>query len=240
METKCKRCGESFSCKPSELSWRRYCSRECKEADNRSELTCQHCGKTYSRLKSQIPKAGSRFCSTVCKNEGMRTVEKKPMREPRVQNYAICQECGIAFPVPPSRMEKAKYCSKKCKLKSPEFKERCSAAQRGEKSWRVKRPPEEKSTGTYKWVKSQDGHKHAVQRIVMREWMLEECPDHPFLVGPNKELAKAISVHHIDRNRENNSRDNLLAVTSSAHIKIHHNGRKPEPWECWPPNPERW
>jgi hypothetical protein len=72
--------------------------------------------------------------------------------------------------------------------------------------------------------------------------MLEDDPEHQFLVEVNghKRLHPDIEVHHIDRVRSNNVRDNLLAVIYTAHAQIHHKGKKPEPWECWPSNPKRW
>ena len=76
----------------------------------------------------------------------------------------------------------------------------------------------------------------------MVAWMLEEAPDHPFLVDVEgqKKLSPDVEVHHVDRVRSNNARDNLIAVTKPAHAQIHHRGKKPEPWECWPSNPTKW
>ena len=79
-------------------------------------------------------------------------------------------------------------------------------------------------------------------RLVLLEWMIEVDPDHPFIVEADgvKVLHPDIDVHHIDRNRANNDRGNLLAVTKLAHAKIHASGKRPEPWECWPQNPGIW
>ena len=79
-------------------------------------------------------------------------------------------------------------------------------------------------------------------RAVITEAMMSEAQGHPFLVvvGGFVRLRHDIEVHHIDRVRENNAITNLLAVTKQAHAQIHHRNRKPEPWECWPPNPVKW
>lgn len=79
-------------------------------------------------------------------------------------------------------------------------------------------------------------------RDVLTSALVAEDPEHPFLYDRDgiKWLRPEIHVHHIDRNKLNNELSNLLAVTPGAHKRIHSNGKKPEPWECWPGNPTRW
>jgi hypothetical protein len=165
----------------------------------------------------------------------------KKVREPV---FKVCEVCEKAFRIPPNRAETARWCSRACQRKSVVFRKECSDAQAGEKSWRwtgkyihgdgyVRLTKEHKQ---YKCVRSE----HVV---IMLDWMMEVEPDNPFLVIASDgrvHLHPNVVVHHIDRVRNNNARSNLLAVTVDAHNKIHHHGRKPESWECWPRNPTAW
>lgn len=57
----------------------------------------------------------------------------------------------------------------------------------------------------------------------MEEWLKEACPDSKFLINLNGTLYlhPDVDVHHMDENRVNNERDNLLACTHYAHRLIH-------------------
>lgn len=238
----CKHCGDAFESKPSEAAWRKYCSRACKSAHNSVDLICCVCGIGFRRLKSQLQSGYGKYCSYSCKD----TARRKP-KAPKVVRtpvFKVCCACGIVFRIPPSRSATARFCSQKCKGGDEAFRAKCSDAQSGEKSWRWSGGRYKRGTG-YVRVKSK---KLGVERTsvehreVIVKWMMEECPDHPFLIVVDgvSTLHPDVDVHHIDRVRSNNTRPNLLAVTKSAHARIHHHGKQPEPWECWPQNPKRW
>lgn len=248
MEKACETCAKVFSINRYLFDVRRHCSKECKTKANRITLTCKFCSKEWETWKSQIaikgrPGAGQ-YCSKLCVNKA-KVIEKPQVEKPdKPIYYHCCETCDKTYRIPPSRVGKARFCSYPCKSASPEFSTENSERQRGEKSWRW--------TGgehsTYEGYVRIKANKKAEQvatfehRAVMINWILEKFKDHPFLllVGDKYALRPDVEVHHIDRVRSNNARDNLLALTKSAHAKIHHRGTKPEAWECWPPNPIRW
>lgn len=239
----CGHCGDVFSVKPSEAKWRRFCSARCKALHLKVEVTCRQCGKVFQRLKSQIPDGHEvKFCSTSCRIEAFKPTPKEKIVRERV--IKICETCGIEFRVPPVRKDTARFCSHKCAGANRKFREKLSEAQSGDRHWRW-------SGGKYKFKSGYIREKSkrldvqvvaAGHRMVIVEWMLETDPDHPFLIRVDGmvRLNPEIEVHHIDRVRDNNSRENLLAVTKEAHAKIHHHGKRPNPWECWPQHPLCW
>lgn len=249
MEKLCKGCGKPFVVKASHFERRQYCSQECKKTSKRVSLTCKQCGTSWWTWVSQIkikgrPGAGQ-FCSKVCAD--LARVIPKPEKPPKVVPEPIfksCEVCDKTFRIYPSRKDTARFCSLACKGQSESYRALCSEQQQGEKSWRW-------AGGKYKNGKGYIRQKRAKNGVevfrfehteVMVAWLLEEAPSHPFLVsvdGRNR-LHPDVDVHHVDRVRSNNVRRNLLAVTESAHAQIHHRGKKPEPWECWPSNPTIW
>ena len=242
MEKLCEVCAKVFSVKRYLFDVRKHCSKECKTKANRVTLTCKLCSKQWETWKSQIaiegrPGAGQ-YCSKPCADKA-KAIEKPQVEKPdKPTYYHCCETCDKTYRIPPSRVGKARFCSYPCKSASPGFSVENSERQQGEKSWRWAGGPLGKP-----YVRNKDGSLFRYEHTkVMVDWLLETEINHPFLVcvGGNYKLNPNIDVHHIDRARSNNARDNLLAVTKSAHAKIHHRGTKPEAWECWPTNPTRW
>ena len=250
MEKTCEGCGKVFSVKRYLAEIRKHCSAECKHQANRVTLTCKTCGKTWETWKSQIkihgrPGAGQ-FCSKPCADQA-KVIPKpvKPAKKPPSEIFKTCEVCEKTFRVYPCRKDTARFCSSACKGQSESYRAKCSEQQQGEKSWRWSGVDSIKN-GDYVRIKSNcDGFKdfRFEHTHVMVKWLLEEAPEHPFIVDVDgiKKLHHSLDVHHIDRVRSNNTRENLLIVTKTAHAKIHHKcNKKPEPWECWPSNPKRW
>jgi 5-methylcytosine-specific restriction endonuclease McrA len=86
----------------------RYCSLACVGAARRGiplgeratghiDLTCLHCGKTWSAYPSRVERL---FCSRAC-SDAYKTVT------------LTCKQCGRLFTVPRSRADK-QYCSHRC------------------------------------------------------------------------------------------------------------------------------
>lgn len=216
IERNCEVCGTSFwFYKSQQAESRKHCSKECHRiAQNEGEippsLTCEICGSQYTRKKSEVE--NSRFCSAKCLDESKRRqVEKE------------CECCHKTFSVNAHRSISARFCSEECKWKH--FT--------GDDEWQS---PDGKNREGYKRVGS-NGLEH---REVMLQWLLEESPDHHFLivVDGEKKLDPSIDVHHIDRNRTNNVRSNLIAMPREVHSLLHHTRKRPENWDCWPENPE--
>lgn len=75
-ETKlCKQCNKEFKTYHHN---QKYCSTECSKtaSQNRSLCTCDSCGKTFERIKSEISKNKKHFCSKECMYEFVRWAEK--------------------------------------------------------------------------------------------------------------------------------------------------------------------
>lgn len=242
MEKICGVCNQSFQVRPYLAEAKKYCSPACKHLANRVSLQCAKCGKEFWTWKSQIEYGHGKYCSKVCM-----VTAKKAVPKPKriyVPIFKSCEVCGASFCIPPSRKDTARFCSRACQKLSPEFKIECSEREQGDKSWRWAGGIYQFKTGYVRLKRRRNG-KETVRfehTDVMINWMLEVESDHPFLVDVEgrKRLHPDIEVHHIDRVRSNNARENLLAVTKDAHAKIHHRGKKPDPWECWPSHPEKW
>lgn len=249
MEKSCEKCGEIFSIPAYLATVRRHCSAECKHQANRVELTCKTCGKKWTTWKSQIkidgrPGAGQ-FCSKPCADLAKAKAKpEKPAKAPPSNIFKTCEVCAESFRVYPKRKDTARFCSNKCKGQSAAYAAKCSEQQQGEKHWRWAGGVYKNSGGYVRTKRIQGGALavHFEHTDVMIKWLLQEEPEHPFLVVINgkKRLHPDVEVHHIDRVRSNNERANLLVVTKLAHAQIHHRGKRPEPWECWPSNPARW
>lgn len=240
----CINCQKVFETKPYRAHIP-YCGKDCRKEylGKRVTLKCAHCGGPWETWVSQLKDANRQFCSMNCRRTAM-AAKPKPEKLARAPVIKRCLTCDIVFRVPPSREGSAKFCSHACAGANREFRNSLSKAQRGERSPRFLRDGSITDKG-YAKVRSWHGDnpmstfKH---REVLLLALVEADRDHPFLfeVDGVKVLRPEIHVHHIDRNKLNNSLSNLLAVTASAHALIHRNGRKPDPWECWPPNPTNW
>ena len=245
MENVCGVCGKSFQVKPYLTGVRKYCSQECKVSANTITKQCPTCGKDFVIWKSREGKGkgNGTWCSKPCMVEAKKAKPKRQkVTKPLV--FKVCETCGNTFRVPPSREKTARWCSRDCQSKSVVFRIECSEAQvRGERHprWTGKYQHKDgyvrltKENPFFKVVRSE-------HTAVMIEWMTEDDPTNPFLVVVNGKiyLRPGIHVHHVDRNRSNNARSNLIAVTAAAHALIHNKGQKPEPWECWPRDISNW
>ena len=243
MEKNCETCGSTFNVKPYLANEKRHCSQACKDAANKVSFTCPGCGSAFFVYRSQLARRGNTpHCSKKCADEAKR--KPKPPKRIRERVFKVCEECGKTFRVPPVRKETARFCSIACKASNVEFRQRCSDAQPTKNTGRwvgdsyltnggyVRVRRKRKDGDTVRWEHTN----------VMLDWLTEAAPQHAFLVMVDgfTRLHPDVEIHHIDRDRSNNVRENLLAVTRNAHAQIHRRGRKPEPWECWPPNPEKW
>lgn len=236
----CEHCKTKFAVPNRRHESVKFCSRECKTAAGWLDLTCVTCGDAFKRKRSDQKRTALPYCSRDCYLKAMPGMPRK--REP--DYFKTCEHCGDGYKVVKSRLDISRYCSKECQVASPTWRARSSEVQQGERHWRW-------AGGNYETGKGYIRHKRKVlgqeaftfnHRHVVLQAMLNECPDHPFIVTVDgkKALNREIDVHHIDRQRANNELSNLLAVTKDAHAQIHHRGKKPEPWECWPSNPVKW
>lgn len=238
----CEKCGVKFNVSPRRADEVRFCSRECKTASGRVQLSCAACGEVFEKVRSDL-RGQKAYCSKTCYTKSQ-TGRKIAASDARPRYFKVCEVCRNEYRVTQTRKETARFCSRACQGASDAFRKECSDRQQADKHWRW-------SGGKYLTHEGYIRHKRKVQgvegftynhRQVLTEALVQENPSHPFLIERDGKrlMNPMIDVHHIDRNRSNNDLSNLLAVTKEAHAQIHHRNKKPEPWECWPPNPANW
>lgn len=242
VEKVCEHCGIHFKVPNRRSDQVRFCSRDCKTASGRICMPCAGCGKLFERVASEL-KGKKGYCSQACYFQGIKG--RKNAADPNSPRYyKTCELCAKEFRITATRRNTARFCSKECQGASPNWRRECSERQQGDKSWRWSGGLYQMSNGYIRHKRVELGSQKITMnhRLVVLEAMLKECPGHPFLqeVDGKWVLSSEIEVHHIDRDRANNDLSNLLAVTKMAHANIHHRNTKPNPWECWPSNPERW
>ena len=194
------------------------------------EKICVVCGKKFlvPPCRALTAKACSHKCAVIVRAKS---------RERKVT--CVCPNCGKEFLVPQSHKDRRVYCSKRCKYEADKFRtdlsERCSGGKNP--MWKG---GETISSDGYvcKHIKAHPfAHNGYVfkHRLVMEKWLKEKNPDSEYLMklGNNLYLSPDYVVHHLDGNKKNNRRRNLIVCTPSVHRKIH-NGQYPEPGTYWP------
>jgi hypothetical protein len=234
----CQQCKTEFSTPNRRAETVKFCSLACKTQAGWKSLACPQCGAAFQRKVSDL-KGQTAYCSRECYDATkLGRLNAKP-DAPRYEK--VCEQCKVTFPVTKTRAATARFCSRACQSNSDAWRKECSEKQVGEKHWRY-RGGNYSGSAAYAQTPTVNGVRFSVHRAIMTAHMAAKVPDHPFLYEKDgrKVLRTHIHVHHIDRDPANNALENLLALTIDAHAKLHHNGRKPEPWECWPPNPAKW
>lgn len=172
-------------------------------------VKCLSCDKECYIPKYRIP--SFKYCSRVCKDKHCTVLIK-----------ANCLICEKEFEHISSRCNKAKYCSRKCYHKAQSKKGRtdytcfhCGKEFRGPKSHRRKYCSKQ-CVG-----KAERSLWHpnftTVRKKMVRESMIKKCA----ICGYN-EFPDILGVHHIDQNRKNNTKINLLVLCPMCHSLIHH------------------
>ena len=218
----------------------KFCSLACKTEAGWLLHSCCVCGAAVRRKRSD--NAGSKhiYCSRACYFKASLGRPKNTEHRPPSRLSRVCRTCGTSFIIPRTRIDTAKWCSGKCMAASVEHREAMSVSQSGDKHWRW-------AGGLYKHRTGYIRHKQKLlgvetvkmpHREVLLAALMKADPTHAFIEG--NRLSSKIEVHHIDRDRANNTLPNLLAVTKAAHARIHHQNQKPMPGECWPSNPPCW
>jgi len=195
------------------------------------EKVCVICGKSF-----QVPPCRAKTAST-CSNECAITVRAKS-RERKLER--TCLNCGKKYEIPQSHIDRRIYCSNECRYGSVEWRANISEATAREKNPMWKGGEVAQSNG-YVYKKSYDhpftNNNYILKhRYTMEKWLREDCPESEFLVkyGDNLYLSDEAIVHHLDRDKKNNRRRNLIVCTFGGHIKIHR-GVMPDSGTYWPP-----
>ena len=233
----CPVCGKAFSivkCRSEQATCSKKCAGVLKSQlpDKKVTLTCEVCGKAF-----QVPLCRALTAKT-CSNECAVIVRAKS-RERKVK--CICEHCGKVFDVPQSVAKRKVYCSRECQYASDKFRTEQRGRFLGNKNPMWKGGTIQHSGGymckhipEHPFASNGYVFKH---RLRIEEWLREEDPDSKYLIrmGDNLYLSPDYVVHHLDWNRKNNRRRNLIVCSSSVHGKIH-NGTYPEPGTYWPDN----
>lgn len=173
-------------------------------------INCKCCNKSFYIRKHRIGKAF--YCSRKCHGIGMLT-----------QLVSICEVCKKEFNHLACRANKAKYCSRKCYYKARKIKNQ------GTKEFTCKHcgikfndAPSVKRVFCSKKCVGKD-HKSKwspsfslIRKRLLRRGMISSCSK----CGYDKEI-NILGIHHKDRNRDNNSLNNLLVLCPTCHSIEH-------------------
>jgi hypothetical protein len=182
---------------------------------------CNNCGKLiFIYHKERLTRALA-FCCKKCEGE---------YRKKMTKNNCKCDNCGKYFHKKESHIKKSKnnYCSKQCFYESKKItmlgENNHQYGVKGNKnsSWRNdNRITSNEYLKIYKPnhpLSDRDGrileHRYLAEKYLAKESDL-------IYINGAKVLNPNLDVHHIDKNKRNNSISNLLIVTRSEHAKIH-------------------
>lgn len=179
---------------------------------------CVVCGSDFS-----VPPNRAETAKT-CSNSCAVSVRAKS-RERKV--ICKCGNCGVEFQVPASHSERRKYCSLTCKNGSVAYSDLIGSSKSRENNpmWRggvvamgggymaVRMPSHPFASNGY----------ILEHRLVMESWLKEDCKDSKFLIEIYGDLylSPGFDVHHLDEDKKNNTRDNLLVCTKQTHVLLH-------------------
>ncbi len=196
------------------------------------EKVCVVCGKGFSVPPCRAKTATT--CSEVCA-----IVVRAKSRERKVTRK--CLNCGKDFKIPRSHIDRRIYCSQACKYGSTEWKGNIGDRGRGAGNamWKGGEP---RQTDGYPLKKVYDhpfswGGYILKHRLTMEEWLREEMPNSEYLIpfGNSFYLSPDAVVHHLDFDKQNGRRRNLLVCRKGTHSAIHF-GVYPKPGTYWPPD----
>jgi len=228
----CEVCSSEFEVKES-LSDQRTCSTACGgilRSKEKLQKVCVVCEKTFEVYPSR-PDAQtcSHECAISVRAEGTKR-----------RYFITCEHCGNEFEEAHSHSDRRRFCSKACRSNSTVYKQEQSARMDGELNPMWTGGIAYQSQGYIQ--RNIKGHPFSwssnyilEHRLVIEEWMREEAPGNKFMIEVEgiEYLSPDIQIHHKDRDRTNNKRNNLVAVTPYAHRLIHA-GQVPYKGTYWP------
>lgn len=198
------------------------------------EKKCKVCGSSFTVPPCRVKTAST--CSNICAVAvRAKSRERKVLRK--------CLNCGKEFSLPQSHVDRRIYCSNECRYGSVEWRGNISDRFIGDSNPQWRGGETNQSNG-YIYARTKDhpfrsNNYMLKHRLVMEEWLREEFPESPFLVrqGENLYLSPDALIHHINRNRRDNRRRNLIVCSVGSHLLIHR-GIMPEVGAYWPPSAE--
>lgn len=216
----CTECHKEFEVCPAQAkNGRKFCSSKCygrwlsrnKRRENhpnwnQTVLKCLQCGNEFEIILSQVKK-GRKFCSNTCYHQWQRASNMRKEKSPRWKGgktEMICEECGKLFAA--YKYGAKRFCSRACAYLW------ISKTNRGENHPR--------------WLGgiSQYGpgfdHEFKDSIRYRDEYTCAIC-------GKIQAKSRAFPVHHIDYDKHNHSRYNLITLCASCH------GRTGENRQFW-------
>lgn len=182
---------------------------------------CDNCNKPFQCERFRIEQREHLFCSKKCEGE---------FRKSQTELNCVCEVCGKQYHIKQSHIDKygSKYCSKKCQDKARKSYMKGEGNHqfglKGNKnaSWKS---DEKISSYGYKLIRCLN-HPFAnidgfvfEHRLVAERYLLNE--ENSVIVGNQKYLSADYVVHHIDFDRLNNDKNNLIVLTLNEHTKLH-------------------
>jgi len=211
MKIKCEICGKLFYKRPSHFKRvkRNFCSRKCRGIGQRGKnnpawknswiKTCQNCSKKYRYKNSK----GKKFCSQKCMGE---------YKSKKNSIIKKCGYCGRKIKIVLANNTRYNFCDKNCFNKFHSLQ----MSGKNNPNWigGIGKLP-------YKW----DFNNKLKDKIRKRDKLC--CR----LCGIcEKEIIRkkgcGLAVHHIDYNKKNNNKNNLISLCNKCHGYTHYNRSK--------------
>lgn len=185
-------------------------------------VKCDNCGKEFECQNFRIRQRVNIFCCKKCEGEYRKA---KP-------NH-ICPICGKPFHLSESENRFVNCCSYKCMGEYRKIfyvgENNPNYGNKGSKNpiWKS-----DKRISPYGYILVRDeSHPYRnvdgfvfEHRLIAERYLLTE--ENRVEINGKFYLKKGFDVHHKDRNRQNNSPENLLVLTRSEHMKLHHKEKK--------------
>lgn len=208
----CIQCGKEFEvCLAWAKNGRKFCSSRCYGrwlSENRVRenhpswsqvvLQCLQCGKEFEAISSQVKK-GRKFCSKDCRQQWQRAGNMQKEKSPRWKGgkkEMLCEECGKLFEA--YKRATKRFCSRKCAYSW------MGKTKRGENHPRWLGGVSQYGPGFDDELKSYIRHRDEYSCVI--------C-------GESQTKTRAFPVHHIDYDKNNHDRYNLVTLCNSCHGK---------------------
>jgi len=223
----CQYCGNEFESYLSEIKNGRgkFCNKKCysKSMGTKVKRICKQCGENFKVNPSNIKRGGGKFCSSGCSNNFRKTRIKK-----------ICQQCGEKFETIPSliKIGKGKFCSDKCFNNSMKNKVKkiCQQCKTKFEIWpcEIKKGNGKFCSNKCKYIGNSGENNYLwkggskIYPIIWTKELRKRIRDRDnnrcMRCGRAREEFKhALSVHHIDADKNNCDKTNLISLCD--HIK---------------------
>lgn len=215
---KCNYCNNDYIAREDQKERSKFCSRSCigkslagKERKPKGEAiikNCLYCDEKFKVKYSRIETA--KYCSRLCAT-----------RASFKQKKINCKVCNKEFEVINARMNTAKYCSHSCRLiyRRTGFKEirECLFCNKKFETQKA-RKKKHCSIQCFNKQKIKDGAPSfaAVRANMKKAGEITHCERCNYNEHPN-----ILGLHHKDRDRKNNHRNNLEVLCPNCHSIEH-------------------